>query len=363
MPKPQPEQTGEIRIVDENLRYGFAQIPRPVLRAKGLSLKAKVVYTILLDYAWNNDFVFPGQPTMAAELDTSVDTVQRALQELKAYGLVDWKQQGLNKPNIYYILPLSRAKNVDLTDAGNRKLRFPETAKSTLQETADSGTKDTKSKDTKSKDIYPSKNRNSQKEEERYVNQGAVEQSEHLPASKGEDGRRRERVEQARFYEVDYGEVEDGEESTSKRRNKSTENRQTPPAARGGGFEAVGAILKDTRGRRGRKRAVDEDRQYFVDLWEEFGNELNDQAEMTASVSQLVNIFRVWHERTGGNRDGFLPLLYEARSRTKERSGSIKLKEQREGYAAKNRVPYFFATLRDLAGLRESPQEGLERAD
>ncbi len=123
MPKDQLQQTGIIRIVDENLRYGFAQIPRPILRAKGLSLKAKMVYCLLLDYAWNNDYVFPGQPLMAEELDVSVDTVQRALQELRAYKLIDWKQQGLNRPNIYYILSLSNHENLDLTDVGNGYVR------------------------------------------------------------------------------------------------------------------------------------------------------------------------------------------------------------------------------------------------
>src|SRR5436853_444610 len=89
-----------IQIVDENLQRGFAQVPRPVLKAKGLSIKAKTVYILLLDYAWQDGSCFPGQPTMAEDLDVSIDSIQRALQELRAYRLVDWKQQGLNRPNV-----------------------------------------------------------------------------------------------------------------------------------------------------------------------------------------------------------------------------------------------------------------------
>ena len=74
-------------------------------------------------------------------------------------------------------------------------------------------------------------------------------------------------------------------------------------------------------------------------------------------------IFRAWQEETGGDRNVFLNPLSEACSRTKERSGSIQLKEKRGDYAAKNRAPYFFAILRDLAGLCEKPQEGVEPAD
>jgi hypothetical protein len=43
----QPADT--IEIVDENLRHGFAQLPRSVLRAKGLSFRAKLLYVALLD--------------------------------------------------------------------------------------------------------------------------------------------------------------------------------------------------------------------------------------------------------------------------------------------------------------------------
>ena len=123
-----PQDTGIIRIVDENLRQGFAQVPRPVLRARGLSIKAKTVYILLLDYAWQQGSCFPGHNRLADDLDVSVDTVQRALTELKRFGLVDWKRQGLNRPNIYYLLPLAENARLVLADSGNRNLRFPESA-------------------------------------------------------------------------------------------------------------------------------------------------------------------------------------------------------------------------------------------
>src|SRR6266851_3582322 len=96
----QPADT--IEIVDENLRQGFAQVPRPILRARGLSIKAKLVYIALLDYAWQKGSCFPGHVALADDLDTSIDTVQRSLSELKGFGLIDWKRPGLNKTNVYY---------------------------------------------------------------------------------------------------------------------------------------------------------------------------------------------------------------------------------------------------------------------
>jgi len=140
-----------IHITDENLQSGFAQVPRPVLKAKGLSVKAKLVYSLLLDYAWKDDHCFPGQDVLAYDLDISTDSVQRALQELREKKLVDWKQQGLNKPNIYYVLRLSDNPHWAIDNPGNRILRFPETAKTGYQETANSGSNNTQGK-------YPKKN-------------------------------------------------------------------------------------------------------------------------------------------------------------------------------------------------------------
>jgi hypothetical protein len=141
----QTKPLDEIRIVDENLKGGFVQLPRLVLRAKNLSVKAKLIYGMLLDYAWHDDHVFPGQDRMADDLDVSLDSVQRALQELKMCRLIDYKRQGLNLPNIYFILSLGDNPHLHLERNGSRKLRFPETAKTTRPETANSGLNNTKS--------------------------------------------------------------------------------------------------------------------------------------------------------------------------------------------------------------------------
>lgn len=141
----QTKPLDEIRIVDENLKGGFVQLPRLVLRAKNLSVKAKLIYGMLLDYAWHDDHVFPGQDRMADDLDVSLDSVQRALQELKVCYLIDYKRQGLNLPNIYFILSLGDNPHLHSERNGSRKLRFPETAKTTRPETANSGSNYTKS--------------------------------------------------------------------------------------------------------------------------------------------------------------------------------------------------------------------------
>jgi hypothetical protein len=138
MPKDQDGPEPDIiEIVDENLKAGFAQLPRPVLRAKGLTFRAKLLYVALLDYAWQKGSCFPGHATLAQDLDTSHDTVRRGLAELREYGLVTWKQQGLNKPNVYYLLRLSNCPRLWAPEAEDAELRHPEDANWRLQGNAE----------------------------------------------------------------------------------------------------------------------------------------------------------------------------------------------------------------------------------
>ena len=95
-------------LQDEGLRKlkGFVQIPRAVLMHKRISFGAKVAYGVLLGYAWQDDFCFPAQQALADDLACSVRQAQRFLDELRKMQFISWKQQGLNRPNVYFILPM-----------------------------------------------------------------------------------------------------------------------------------------------------------------------------------------------------------------------------------------------------------------
>jgi hypothetical protein len=83
---------------------GFTQIPNTVLRHPELSTAAKVLYGLLLSYAWQEDFCYPPQKRLMADAALSDRSIHKALQELKRHKLIDWKRRGLGKPNIYFIL-------------------------------------------------------------------------------------------------------------------------------------------------------------------------------------------------------------------------------------------------------------------
>ncbi len=103
-------QKHTIVILNEALKHGFTQLPNYVLKDKKLSFGARLTYAVLLSYAWQEDSCFPGQQRMAEDLGASDRSIRTFLGELKDRGYIDWKQQGLNKTNIYYILDFKPLK-------------------------------------------------------------------------------------------------------------------------------------------------------------------------------------------------------------------------------------------------------------
>jgi len=102
-------------IKDEALKRfqgGFTSIPNVVLRNSKLSIGARITYAMLLKYAWQDDFCWPAQAKIADDLGLKARMVRYHLDELKKHKLIDWKRQGLNRPNIYYILRLPEPEPV-----------------------------------------------------------------------------------------------------------------------------------------------------------------------------------------------------------------------------------------------------------
>ena len=94
----------QVIVENEMLRAGFAALPYLVLRDSKLSVGARLAYAVLLSYAWQEAACFPGQVKMAADMGVSERHLRRFLRELESSSYVRIKRQGLNKPNLYYIL-------------------------------------------------------------------------------------------------------------------------------------------------------------------------------------------------------------------------------------------------------------------
>jgi hypothetical protein len=90
-----------LRGGDALSQSGFTQVPNHVLRSDKLSPGAKLTYAMLLSYAWQNDFCFPGQERLAKDMGASLRSVVSYIKELTLSGFVIIKKRGQGKTNLY----------------------------------------------------------------------------------------------------------------------------------------------------------------------------------------------------------------------------------------------------------------------
>src|SRR3954454_21790615 len=90
---------------------GFTQVPNYLLKDPTVSANAKVVYSMLLSYAWNNSYVFPGQERMAEDIGISQPTIARAVKELEDQGWLEIQRRGQGKTNVYILKHRIRTQN------------------------------------------------------------------------------------------------------------------------------------------------------------------------------------------------------------------------------------------------------------
>jgi hypothetical protein len=109
------EKNIHLDSIDESMRFGFTQVPNFILRDPNLSIGAKLTYAMFLSYAWNNDFCFPGQERLAADMGMSVPSVSKFISELAAYSLVTVQRRGLGKTNLYTVHSRVRTTQRDPT--------------------------------------------------------------------------------------------------------------------------------------------------------------------------------------------------------------------------------------------------------
>lgn len=90
-----------LRGADAASAMGFTQVPNFLLKSKKLSAGDKLAFAMLLSYAWQNDFCFPGQQRLAQDMGITDRSVRTHLKALEAQGLLAIKQRGQGKTNLY----------------------------------------------------------------------------------------------------------------------------------------------------------------------------------------------------------------------------------------------------------------------
>ena len=91
----------EIVGADPVTLHGFTQVPNFVLVKKDISVGAKLAYAMLLKYAWGDNACFPGQLKLAEDMGAGERSIRTYLKELETAGILEIKQRGLGKTNLY----------------------------------------------------------------------------------------------------------------------------------------------------------------------------------------------------------------------------------------------------------------------
>jgi hypothetical protein len=95
------EQTILLKGFDPVAAAGFTQVPNLILKNEKLSAGAKLVYALLLSYAWHNDRCFPGQERLANDSGKTQQWVSLQMRELEKEGFLEIERRGQGKTNIY----------------------------------------------------------------------------------------------------------------------------------------------------------------------------------------------------------------------------------------------------------------------
>jgi DNA-binding transcriptional ArsR family regulator len=90
-----------LKGADAATARGFTQVPNFLLKSKKLSSGDKLAFAMLLSYAWQNDFCFPGQKRLGDDMGLHETNVRRHLKSLQANGLLSIVRRGQGKTNIY----------------------------------------------------------------------------------------------------------------------------------------------------------------------------------------------------------------------------------------------------------------------
>src|ERR1700722_12952137 len=90
-----------LKGADAASMMGLTQVPNFLLKSKKLSSGDKMAFAMLLSYAWQNDYCFPGQKRLGEDMGLDERNVRRHLKSLEVHGLLSIQRRGQGKTNIY----------------------------------------------------------------------------------------------------------------------------------------------------------------------------------------------------------------------------------------------------------------------
>ncbi len=92
-----------LKGADIATQRGWTGVPNFILESNQISVGAKLTYAMLLKYARELHECFPGQERLAKDIGATDRSVRTWLRELQQAELIDVKQRGQGKPNLYTV--------------------------------------------------------------------------------------------------------------------------------------------------------------------------------------------------------------------------------------------------------------------
>lgn len=89
---------------------GFTQVPNFILVSKKVSVGAKLTYAMLLKYAWQDDYCFPGQDRLADDMGVGKRSIVRWIKELEENSFLKVSRRGQGKSNLYELNLKAKSK-------------------------------------------------------------------------------------------------------------------------------------------------------------------------------------------------------------------------------------------------------------
>ncbi len=325
-----------LRIENEALRRGFTLIPNYILRARGISRDAKMLYSILLSYAWQTDSCFPGYDRLMEDMQCGRPQVAKYIKELKDVGLIEVRRRGQGMTSIY-----------TLKDIRGEEIQKFQNETSRSFDSEPQGVSERNSKKYSVEENPDEENSKSRKGTRQAKTTGsqANTATRHTPLS---------RIRQASISNLQEDEDDVSQEMTSRVQGdpgvRISKDMSPGQPSRRAGIEAIGATL--LRRRPGRPSADQAEARRAVRRYiEDYGRQLGDQAPKS-SVTRALNLM----EEAGVALGLFIGALQDTYKKTQQKSANIqKLAENgRTPYPQKNKMPYFFSLLEEELGLRTS---------
>jgi len=244
-------------VEDDFLRHGFIQLPKILLYARNLSRDAKLLYAILLGYAWQEQRCWPGYGRLCEDMGASENMVRKYMRELEEIGLLRQKRRGQGRPNLY-TLPNLRTSKIEVLEPQFSQVLEPQFSQDKVYTV-----------------------NNIQGEKNQISNSSKAPRSD---ASSGASG--------------------DVIGATVAQPQRLDNGMPTP----------IGDVLEARAPKRPRRKRT----EYLDRVIEDFSGELGDAAHAPSNLAQARTLFQRMAAKTGVDEKGFVDYVYRARAETRQ---------------------------------------------